>query len=767
MPLNHIDSLERASIKANNPAGRQLAEKGREIVNYGESNAARPVKELNDLGEAVLRNKAAREEVSELVAPMMWKDLGAGDLRVGRFQANVDGNAAKMFIDPSEVAFKTKEGQSYAAGYVKGMAETGDEAMAIGVKTPDGEPFVAKHDRFIQQLDPSARDWMKDGDPTFKKLVEQLGRIYPESDLKAVGDSLKSMAAQSLDRPAAFEFTREIPMMPAAIVDDTGKLRPILKHDVLPTAINPRNPVAGIVESQWMRLGGIKHLGQDVLDAVVQSSDNATGLLTETPLGAALQAGGEEVVYAAKGMLGAIYHRPEAGTMFNKAMSDTWLMKSRNKMAQMLRAGLGRVVPSMNLSRVWAVSSPQTLGEVAAMTGVGNYVKAVGKVIANPKAAPEAAEAAGAVHRKFVISGSKLWDQHRPLESLIDGVANRFPTEKLNDFVKDYNDTIAFTAGEFKAEEMLAKGVKQSDLLMMDEMNLPQSVQQVFRNPAGFDDAAKRAAVEGFGRRIAKETQFHSKNAALKGRIENDQVLRWVLPYQSYAINTLKRTVKDFERVWNTSGHGVDENANFVSRILQRINPAGKEPYRNAVQRLATRLVGMELAGEVVADISAKGQGKDWTRSDRSFVARMLENLSYVGLLGPAHFIFDMATAHVLGSEDEDYKKRSLTGRAGSRVPEVGNPAGGAVLKAGQKLLKGDLGGTAWELTGGQMPIIPNLGRATGLMEPAGTTSNTATQATGGRNPFSANRPANPFSSNRPKNPFSQNKKKNPFGRGD
>jgi hypothetical protein len=614
------------------------------------------------------------------------------------------------------------------------MAETGKEAESLGVQTALGRDFAAKQGkRFIQQMDPSARDWMKEGNPLFKKLVEQLGKVWQFDDLKAIGESLKSMAAQPLDRPAAFEFERTIPMLPAAIVDDAGRLHPILKHDVLPTAINTANPVAKILESQWMRLGGIKHLGQDVTKVMIDSPDAAQGILETTKLGQSLQSGGENVVNAASRMLGAIYHRPEAGyTGLNT--SNWWINKSRDYIAQGIRSIAGRAVPALNLTGQWLSSATQTLNEVPAVTGAMNYAKALAKTIFKYSETNEAAKAAGAIQEKFLLNGAKVWDRHRPFESFVNGVTDRIPTEKLNDFVKDFHDTVAYTAGEYKAQQMLTRPVKQSEFLLMDEMNLPQKdVQDVFRNPAAFDEEAKNKAVQSFARAVTKETQFHSKNAALKGRFENDSVMRYVLPYQSYLINTLKRSVKDMERIVSTSKGGVDPNSNIISQTIQRLNPFGsaKESYRNAISRAVLRTLGIQASGEFIADVSAAGQGKDGLREDRSGLGRFLENLSYAGFLGPAHFALDMVGSHLLeGQEAKDF----ASGHAGSRAPSLANPALEAAGKTGKALVEGDVGKAAWEATGGQAPLAGKIARGTGLMEPVGGAKGGAAR---GPNPWS------------------------------
>lgn len=715
---NHIDSLEKAARKTNSVEGRVLAEKLRENIVYGESNAAKPMKRINDSGEKVLRSPAAREEVADVFAPSGWQAAGAPDLRAGRFQVAVDDASELMGVRPEERMLHSPESQQYANDYVGVISDLGHEAERLGVKTANGNPFVAKEKRFIQQIDPSATRWMVDKDPLFEKLKTQLSAVYPDADVTAIGDALKSMANVPLDRPAAFEFERLIPMMPAAIVDDAGQLQPILRYVPLPTAVNPSNPAARIVESQWMRLGGIKSLGQDLANAMANTDESA---LAGSSLGQALQAeGGAELTGAARGAIGAIYRRPEAGWV--GANPATWdINKSNSRFAQGFRSVFGRITPALNLMLQGVKSIPQTLGEVPAMTSAFDYARAVGKTVAKYGKASEEAEMAGAVQRKFLEAGSAVYDRHRPIESAIGKAVNKWGvTERFNDFVKDFNDTIAYTAGTYKAERMLANGAKQSDFFLMDEMNLPQSVQDVFRNPSAFDDAAKAAARQTFGRLVAKETQFHSKNPALKGRFENDAALRWVMPYMSYSINTGKNTIKDIERVLRAAATGVDPGANFVTRTIQKFSPFGteKEPVRNALTKLVGRFVGMEMAGEVVADISSTMQGKDPFRRDRSALARVLENLSYVGFLGPAHFAFDMAASNLLEGAE---KKKFAQARAGSRAPTLGNPTVEAVLKAGKHLATGDVGEAAWDVTGGQSPLVSGVGRATGLIDPAGS----------------------------------------------
>lgn len=716
--MNHVDKLENASRRAGSVVGRQLAEQGREIIHYGESRAARPVREYNAAQEAVLKSPSAREEATELFTPAAWKEAGAGDLMVGRFQAAVDGNAPLMGITTEERALSTPEAQDLARQYVKAMKETGDEAESLGVQTARGRDFKAKQgERWIQQIDPDAYSWLKEGDPTFDKLNTLLGRIYPDAEANAIGEALKSMTAAPLDRPSAFEFERLLKMMPAAIKDDAGQWRPILRYSPVATSLNTEGNITQLIRSQWMRLGGIKHLGQDVTKAVAEGSD-ANGILTSTKLGPALQAGGPEVAKAAEGMLAAIYRRPEAG--YVGANPAKWEMNtSRSIFNQALRGVMGRIVPMLNLSRQSVVSSSQTLLEVPAMTGALNYAKAVAKTALRNGEASEEAKLAGALHEKFLMAASDVYDRHRLTESVLAANANRFPTERLNDFVKDFHDTTAFTAGKFKAEEMLAKGATKSDHLLMDEMNIPQSVQDVFRNPEAFTEQERLDASRSFGRSVQTETQIHSRNPALKGSFENDAVLRYVLPYLSYGINTAKRTFKDVERIWRMSAEGVDQNANFFMRGLQRLNPFGdaKQGFRNAVERAVTRAVGAEVAGEVVADLSSAFQGKDPLRRDRGKLARFLENLSYIGMLGPAHFLVDILSSNFMQGED---KKLFEGAHAGSRALELNNPLMGAAVKGATKLAKGDFAGAAKAATVDMAPAAAGIGRLTGLMGPVG-----------------------------------------------
>lgn len=726
--LNHVDTLENAASRAGNAAGRKLAEDLRETISYGESNAARPLAEWNDGVKAVADNPKALAEIADvgggegLVTPAAWKRAGAGNWRVGRFQANVDGNAAKMGIRPEEVALTQPESQALVENYWRRRAETGKEAELLGVKTANGRPFKAMVKRFVQRPDSAAKKWMVDGNPEFEDFLKEAHAIYPFAEPNAMRSGLKSWAAGSLDRPAAFEFERAFPMLPAARVSRrTGELMPLLVDAVVPTAINTEGAGAQLIRSEWMRLGGIKHMGQDVTLAMADDPANVAGLLNNLPLGKALAAD-PATLDAAKGAIGAVYGRAEAGVLGGTPVAETSLATSRSPWIQLLRTTVSKGVGLLNLGLQGLKSVPQTLGEVPAMTGAANFAKAVAAVAMKHGMTSDEARLAGALHEKFLMEGSKVFDRHRLTESILSQNINRFPTERLNDFVKDLNDTIAFTAGKFKGEEMLAKGSKTSDHLMMDEMNLPQSTQDVFRNPANYTEAEQAKAVEDFGRRVAQETQFHAKNRALKGRFENDQWLRYVLPYLQYSINTAKRTYRDFERVWRMSGKGIDEDANMFSQFMQRMNPFGdsREQFRTAVKRLVYRTTGMELSGEMIADLSAEFQGKDPLRRDRSVLARFLENLKYASFLGPFQVIADQLSAHVLKGLGND-SKETIKSFADSKPIELQNPAAEAAIKTGMKALKGDFGGAAYEATVRQSPLATGVGRATGIMDPAGS----------------------------------------------
>lgn len=724
--LNHVDTLENAASRGGNAAGRKLAEDLREIINDGESSAARPVAGWNDAASKVSRNPKALAEISDvgggegLVTPAAWERAGAGNWKVGRFQANVDGNAVKMGIRPEEVALTQPESRALVQEYWKRMAETGYAAEKAGVKTASGRLFNAKVKRFNQRPDPAAKEWMVDGNPEFQDFIDEARLIYPYAEPNALRDSLKAWAAGSLDRPAAFEFERTYPMLPAVRTSRrTGEVMPVIRHEVMPTAINPEGEVPQLVRSQWMRLAGIKRLGQDVTLAMADDPRSAAGLLDKMPLGKALAAD-PATAAAARKAIGAVYGRAEAGWI-PAPVAETKLATSRNPFVQGLRAVVSRGVPALNLGLQGIKSIPQTLGEVPAMTGAANYAKAVARVASKHGLASEEARLAGALHEKFLVEGAKVFDRHRLTESVLGANVDRFPTERLNDFVKDLNDTIAFTAGKFKAEEMVSKGARRSDFLMMDEMNLPQSVQDVFRNPAKFDDAARSHAIESFGRRLAQETQFHSKNRALKGAFENDQWGRYVIPYMQYSVNTLKRTYRDFERVWRMSGEGVNRNSGVLSQLGQRINPFGeaRDPFRNAVRRLVTRTLGMEAAGEMIGDVSAALQGNDPTRRDRSKLARFLENLKYASFLGPLQVIADQLSAHVLSRFGGDTPE-TIKAFQNSKPIELQNPAIEAATKVGMDALRGDLGGAAYEATVGQSPLVKGVGRASGAMEPLG-----------------------------------------------
>ena len=725
--MNHVDALQNESVKHGNEAGVELAEQGRRIVNNGESRAAGPVAEVDAATERALANPEARAELEDIFVPKAWKKNGAGKLFAGKWQVAADSNAPKMLVSAEERLLKTKEANDLLAVHKKVMAETGKEAEDLGVVTANGNLFKARDgDIMVQKLDPSAYEWMKDNHPDFEEFKELLLKIWPYDEAIAIGNALKRMAAQPLDRPTAMEFERLIPMIPVAkISKDGSRVLPILRHNPLPMSTNTRSPIALTLESQWMRLAGIRELGQDVTAAIADGGKELKGVISEMPLGQALQAGapaGESpVARSAEKMLAAIYRRPEAG--YTGANPAGWQINtSRNLVAQLFRGVIGKTVSVANLSMQGIKSVTQSLVEVPSIIGWQNYAKGLAKTIFKHGEASEEAKLAGAVHQKFILAGSKVRDRHRVAESMINAGANRFPSEKINDMVKDFHDAVAFSGADLKAEQMLAKGPKRSDLLAMDEMNIPQDVQDVFRNPKNYDEAAKAKAVRDYGRSVTNHSQFHKQNPALKGYFENDPILRYVAPYLQYSINAFKRTMKDMERVWRTSGMVDKPSPNIFMRGIQRINPFGgeKEPFRNSLQRLVTRVVGAEVAGEVVADLSAKFQGKDWKRSDRTLLARFLENLSYVNLLGPAHFIFDMTAGRFLGDDTKEIQKKFEEGRVGSRAPGLHNPAAEAVGKAVTKLGKGDLAGAGWEVTGGVAPIIPSVGRATGLMAPSG-----------------------------------------------
>src|SRR6185369_17359230 len=55
------------------------------------------------------------------------------------------------------------------------------------------------------------------------------------------------------------------------------------------------------------------------------------------------------------------------------------------------------------------------------------------------------------------------------------------------------------------------------------------------------------------------------------------------------------------------------------------------------------------------------------------------------------------------------------------RQPSLSNPLAEGLVKAASHVSQGEPGKALWDVTGGMTPAVAGLGRATGVMEPAGT----------------------------------------------
>lgn len=709
-----VDTLQNASVRSGSKAGEDLAEGLRRVVTQSETAMAMPTYRANRATEKALDNTKAIAELNELVAPRSWAKVGAPNLRAGRFQINVDGNAPKMLINPAEYPLLTEEGKALVRSYIDETAATGKIGEQLGVQTSMGRDFVAKQGRrFQQRLAPSAREWMVEGNPDFIQLQKELGKVYGSDKAPAIAEALKGLASQPLDRQIAMEHERLIPMMPAAMVSEqSGKLRPILDYSPLPSTKRSGSPLAQILKSEYTRLAGIKHVGQDVTEAFV-NAENVIDGLGKTPIGQALAKGGPDVVSAAQKAIASLYHRPEAG--YTKATpANWWYSTSDNAWAQIGRSAFDTITPAANLSLQGIKSAFQTATEVPSAVGAVDFAKGLAKSVFKYGDSYEDARMAGAIAENFIVTGKQLWDKMAPLQGAVADVANRTWVSRLNDFIKDFNDTISFTSGKFKGQRML-KGSKESDFRLMDEMNLPRETQDVFRNPAKYSPEQQATAVNEFARAVTKETQFHGKNKALQGRFENDPLLQWGVRYKSYLINTGKNTLKGIERIGQTAKEGwIEQNLNLFG--------VKYEPFRNAIERFATRMLGASASGEVTADLSAAFQGKDPLRKDRTLLGRFVENMSYISLLGPIHFIADQAAARmVLGDDDKELKQRIASGHGPSQWSELGPPALTQGVKAATHLAQGELGKAAWDVSGGMTPLVSGVGRATGLIDPVGS----------------------------------------------
>ena len=718
-PMGNVDTLENAATRKGNQAGKALAEGLRQAIHEGESAAGVSTHRINQLGAKVSKYPDAAAEVHELFTPQAYDQVGKGKVLFSRFQANVDSNAPLMHITEEERLLKTAEAREYADAAVEELAKIGKEAEDAGVRTGDGREFISRQGQiFTHKIDPTARDWMVEGNPDFEDLKNILHHYHPDKPVNELGKALQDMANSPLDRPAAYEHKRILPMLPAAYMNREGQVRRILNYEVIPTGVRSHNPLSSLIKSQHMRLAGIKNVGQDLGETMVLTADNA-GAFEATPIGAALAASKDpHLMTAARKAIAGYYHQPEAGYSGIRT-SDWWFNRSNDLLAQSARAAIKILGPAANLSMQGIKSIPQVFSRVPAMVGVRNFMKSIPEVALNFTKTSEDAAMAGALTQQFVVDAARVWDKYRPFESAAELLAT--PIKKLNDMVKDLQDTWGFSAARFKGDQMMQVGPKSADFLTMDEINLPQKVQDVFRNPSAYDEAAKQDAVNGFARNVVWYTQHHGKNKALKGRYENDPVLGLGWVYASYGINELKLTVKSLERLNTAMKTGVDPAASFPMRMLQRVNPARTENTRNAVKKIVTGLVGAEIAGEWVADVSSTAQGKDPFRRDRTLIGRLFENLSYVGLLGPAHFLLDQVVARSgLISGDKELAKNMGAGRSGARVPSLANPQLEAATKATVHAAQGKIGEAFWDVTGGQMPLASGLARATGLMAPSG-----------------------------------------------